>query len=249
MAVVEGKNAVLEALKGDRVVREVLLAAGARRDDRLDEIWNLAAERGITIRTVNRRELDTMSVRGAHQGVVARLQPFRFKDLAEVIDDLGASEGVLVVVADGVTDPQNLGAMIRTSEAAGAAALIVGKHRSARITAATVKAAAGATEHLPIIRATNIAAALDALKTAGFWVFGTDDKAETDLWDVDLAGRAALVFGSEGSGLGRLVRERCDFLVKIPVLGRVGSLNVSAATAVAVYEAVRQRRTRKRSQS
>lgn len=246
MAVVEGKNAVIEALKGDRTVTEILLAAGSRRDERLDEIWDLAAKQGITIRTVNRRELDAMSVRGAHQGIVARLQPFHFKDLGEIIDGLGAAEDAIVVVADGVTDPQNLGAMIRTCEAAGAAAFVIGKHRSAHITAVTVKAAAGATEHLPIVQATNVSAALDALKKAGFWVFGTDDEAETDLWDADLTGRAALAFGSEGKGLARLVRERCDVLLRIPVLGQVGSLNVSAATAVAVYEALRQRGIRSR---
>jgi len=237
MAVVEGKNAVLEALKGDRDVQEILLAAGSRRDERLDEIWSLAAARGVTIRTVNRRELDTMSVRGAHQGVVARLQPFHFKDLAEIIEAIVPAENALIVVADGVTDPQNMGAMIRTSEAAGAVALVIGRHRSANITAATAKAAAGATEHLPIVQATNISSALDALKKAGFWVFGTEDKAEMDVWDADLKGRAALVFGSEGSGLSRLVREHCDFLLRIPVVGQVGSLNVAAATAIKIGRA------------
>lgn len=244
MAVVEGKNSVLEALKGDRTIKEILLAAGLRRDERLDEIWELAAEQGITIRTVSRGELDAMSVRGAHQGVVARIEPFHYASFADIVERLDGVQNAIVAVADSVTDPQNLGSMIRTCEAAGVAALVIGKRRSAHIGAATVKASAGATEHLPIAQVANISAALDVLKDAGFWITGTADDADRQLWDVDLTGKAGLVFGSEGKGLARLVRERCDHLVRIPVAGRVGSLNVSVATAVTVYEAVRQQAAR-----
>lgn len=223
---------------------EIFLAANLRPDTRLDEVKRLAASLDVPIRTVDRRELDKMSVRGAHQGVVARLEAFRYADLDEVLEGVGASETAIVVVADEITDPQNLGSMIRTCEVAGVAALVVGKHRSAHVTPATVKAAAGATEHLPIVEVTNSVQALDKLKEAGFWIAGTADDAELELWDVDLAGKIGLVFGSEGRGLGRLVRERCDWLVRIPAFGRIDSLNVSAATAVVVYEAIRQQRAK-----
>lgn len=233
---------MIEALRGGRSIKEILLATGLRRDPRIDDIFNLAAEQGVTIRTVNRRELDTMSVRGAHQGVVARIEPFHYAALHDVIETVRESEEALVVLADGITDPQNLGSMIRTCEVAGAAALIVGRHRSARVGPAAVKAAAGATEHLPIVQATNLPAAIETLQGAGFWVTGLAPEGDAELWGADLTGKVTLVLGSEGGGLSRLVRERCDRLVRIPVRGRVGSLNVAAATAVAVCEVVRQQR-------
>ena len=241
MAVVEGRNAVLEALKGERSIDEIVIATGLRSDDRLDQIWRLAGEQGVTIRTVNRHDLDTMSARGAHQGVVARLEPFHYASLAQVIDSTRDATDALIVVADGVTDPQNLGSMARTCEVAGAAALVIGKHRSGQVGATMVKTSAGATEHLSIVQATNISAALEALKEAGFWITGTADDAPGQLWDADFTGKVGLAFGSEGKGLSRLVRERCDRLVRIPIVGRVESLNVAAATAVVVYETVRQR--------
>lgn len=246
MAVVEGRNAVLEALKGDRCVKEIVLAAGLRADERLEDIWRLAAEQGITVRTVNRKELDTMSQRGAHQGVVARLEPFHYANLAGVVEAACKAQHAIIVVADSVTDPQNLGSMIRTCDVAGAAALVIGKHRSAHVNSTTVKASAGAAEHLPIVQVTNISLALDALKDAGFWITGTAGDATVELWDADLTGKVGLVFGSEGKGLSRLVRERCDRLVRVPTHGHIESLNVSAATAVTVYEAVRQQRAARR---
>lgn len=242
MAVVEGKNAVLEALKGRRCIKEILLATGLRADARLDKIWELAAEQGVTVRTVGRHELGPLSTRGAHQGVVARLEPFRFADLDVALQSTQHMARAIIVIADGITDPQNLGSVIRTCEVAGAKALVMGRHRSAHIGAATVKASAGATEHLAIVQATNLSVAIDALKDAGFWITGAAGDAELELWDADLTGRVGLVLGSEGKGLSRLVRERCDRLVRIPVFGRVESLNVSAAASVVLYEAVRQQR-------
>lgn len=242
MAVVEGKNAVLEALRGGRTVKGIFIADNLRPDSRLDEIGSLAAEQDVSIRIVPRRELDSMSVRGAHQGVVARMESFRYANLDEILASISTGEPAVIVVADGVTDPQNLGSMIRTCEVAGAAALVVAKRRSAHVGAATAKAAAGAAEHLPVARVTNLVATLDRLKDAGFWIAGAADDADLQMWEADLSGRVALVFGSEGKGLGRLVRERCDWIIRVPTFGRIGSLNVAAATAVILYEVVRQQR-------
>ncbi|RJQ52617.1 MAG: 23S rRNA (guanosine(2251)-2'-O)-methyltransferase RlmB [Actinobacteria bacterium] len=242
MSTIEGKNAVLEALRGGRRVRELLVAESVRNDARIAQIASLAASAGVTVRFVGRHELDRLSLRGAHQGVAAVAEPVRYVQMEELLARVAGATRALIVVADGITDPQNVGAMIRTCEAAGVAGFVLGKHRSAFLGAAAEKAAAGALAYLPIVQVTNISTSLDKLKEAGFWVTGAAGDGDIDLWNADLGARTVLVMGSEGKGLSRLVRRHCDIVVRIPVAGNIQSLNVSAATAVLVYEALRQQR-------
>ena len=194
------------------------------------------------ISEVDRHKLDAMSVTHAHQGVIA-VAALREYDTLESILALAESRGEkpLVVVCDEIADPHNLGAIIRTAEAAGAHGIIIPKHRSAGVTAIVEKTSAGAVEHVAVARVPNLSAALEKLKKAGLWVFGTAAEGDRSLWEADLAEGAVIVIGSEGSGMSRMTRESCDFLVSIPMKGKVSSLNASAAAAVVLYEAVRQR--------
>ncbi len=236
----EGRNAVAELLASGRGVKRLFLLQGARHGDPLDSLRSAARERGIPVDEVGRRELDGMSERGSHQGVVALVEPFRYSDLERV---LGASEpkgSSLIIVLDHVTDPGNLGAVVRTAEVVGADGVVIPKVRAAAMTPSAMKAAAGAAEHVPICREPNIARCLSRLKEAGYWVAGASEKAATAVWDAPLEGRIALVMGAEGSGLARLTERECDLLVSLPVRGRISSLNVSAATAVLAYEWLRR---------
>ncbi len=238
--VIEGRNAVLEALRSGMRLEGVMIAEGLRHDEGIDEIRRLAVEAGVPVRSAPREKLDRLSARGAHQGVVASAAPFGYAGLAEVLRSTSGSQRSLVVVLDHVTDPGNLGAVIRSVEVAGGDAVVIPKDRAASIGPVAHKASAGATAHLPIVQVGNIARALADLKDAGYWVAGADERGDQDLWHAPLNGRLVLVLGAEGSGLARLTRERCDFLVCIPVAGRVSSLNVAQATSVLAFEWVRQ---------
>lgn len=238
-ALIEGRNAVLEALRAGVPVSAVLVAGGAEGAP-VDEIRRLAASRGVPVRTLSRRELDGRSVRGAHQGVMAEALPFSYTPLAEVLDRVGEREESLVVVLDHITDEGNLGAVARSAEVAGADALVIPKARSAAVGPAAHKTSAGALAHLPVVREPNVVRALEKLKEAGYWVAGATGSASTSLWDAPLEGRLALVVGSEGQGIARLVEKACDFTVRIPVSGRVDSLNVAQAATVLAFEWVRR---------
>ncbi len=240
MAAIEGRNAVREALRGGVPVQRILLADGLKPDDTVDEIVRLAGEHGLKLDRVSRRELDRLSERGSHQGVIAQTAPFEFTPLEQVIAATADSTRALVVALDHVTDPGNLGAIVRTAEVAGAAGVVVPERRSAAITPAAYKSAAGAFAHLPVVQETNLVRALGKLKDAGFWVAGADGHAEQLAWDAPLEGKLVLVLGAEGAGLSRLAREACDFLVKLPQAGHVDSLNVAQAGAVLMYEWVRR---------
>jgi 23S rRNA (guanosine2251-2'-O)-methyltransferase len=237
---IEGRNAVREALRAGVPLKRVLLAEGLKPDRGVDETVRLAEDAGIPVVHAPRRELDKLSERGAHQGVIAEAAPFRFTPLEQVIASVTDAERALVIALDHVTDPGNLGAVVRTAEVAGAEAVVVPERRSAAVTPAAYKAAAGAFAYLPVVRETNLVRALGTLKDAGFWVAGADGGAEQTVWDAPLDGKLVLVMGAEGEGLSRLVREACDFLVRLPQVGRVGSLNVAQATAVLTYEWVRR---------
>jgi len=237
---IEGRNAVLEALRAGLTLERVAIADGLRSDPVLDEIRELADRAGIRVETVARPALDRQSARGAHQGVIATARPFHYTELAEVMGATAGRERSLVIVLDHVTDPGNLGAVVRSAEVAGADAVIIPKDRSASVGPVAHKASAGATAYLPVVQVSNLARALQELKDAEYWVAGADERGEQDLWDAPLTGRLALVMGAEGGGLARLTRERCDFLVRIPVAGRVSSLNVAQATTVLAFEWVRR---------
>ncbi|MRS12920.1 MAG: 23S rRNA (guanosine(2251)-2'-O)-methyltransferase RlmB [Actinobacteria bacterium] len=237
---IEGRNAVVEALRSGLPLDRVMIAEGSKPDAVIEEIRRLAADSGVEVERVSRHDLDKRSPRGAHQGVAAIGRPFPYAELGDVLRDRVGKVASLVVVLDHVTDPGNLGAVIRSVEVAGGDAVVIPRDRAASVSSVVHKASAGAASHLPVVRVGNVAQALETLKQAGYWVAGADERAEQSLWRAPLAGRIALVLGAEGSGLARLTRERCDFLVAIPVSGRVSSLNVAQAASVLAFEWVRQ---------
>lgn len=239
--IIEGRNAVLEALRAGRAIDKLYIARG-ETDRALGHIAGLARERGIAVSDCDRRKLDAMSVTKAHQGVIAVCALRSYASLDDILA-VAAERGEepFVVVCDEISDPHNLGAIIRSAECAGAHGVIIPKRRSAGLTAIVDKTSAGAAEHLPVARVPNLPSALEELKRRGVWIYGTAAEGSSPMWSTDLTGSLCLVIGSEGDGIGRLVREKCDFLVSIPLLGRVSSLNASAAAAVLLYEALRQR--------
>lgn len=239
-----GINPVLEALRAGRPVQRLLIAEQRRHDRGVNEILKLARERCIEVRAVPRDELSRAAANAAHQGVVAYAASRVYSSLDEILK-LPAQKGepALLLVLDGVEDPRNLGAILRTADAAGVHGVIIPDRRAAGLTETVAKASAGALEYVPVVKVVNIANTLEDLKEAGLWVAGADAGGEMAYWDADLLGPTALVLGGEGKGVRRLVREKCDYVVSIPLLGRISSLNVSAAAAILLYEAVRQRRS------
>ena len=239
--VIEGRNAVTEAIRAGVAIDKIYLLKG-EGDSALGHIASAAREQGVVVVNTDRRKLDAMSRTHAHQGVIALAA---VREYASVDDILAAAraknEPPLIVVCDELSDPHNLGAVIRTADAAGAHGVIIPKRRSAGLTAVVGKTSAGAVAHVPVARVPNLPALLKELKEAGVWVFGTAAEGTSTLYQADLKGPAAIVIGSEGDGMGRLVRENCDFIVSIPMRGKINSLNASAAAAVLLYEAVRQR--------
>ena len=239
--IIEGRNAVLEALRAGTPVDKIFLARG-ETDAALAHIAASARDRGVVVVECDRRKLDFMSRTHAHQGVIAQAA---VREYASVDDILAAAREKgnppLVVVCDELSDPHNLGAVIRTAECAGAHGVIIPKRRSAGLTAVVAKTSAGAVSHLPVARVPNLTACLKELKEEGLWVFGADAAGDRILYEADLKGPAAIVIGSEGDGMSRLVAQTCDVLVRIPMKGKLNSLNASAAAAILLYEAVRQR--------
>ena len=239
---IEGRNAVTEALRAGRPIDKIFIARGDT-DRTLGHIVAKAKEAGIVVAEADRRKLDAMSATGAHQGVVALAAVREYcmvDDILALAQERG--EDPFVIVCDEIADPHNLGAILRTAECAGVHGVIIPKRRSAGLTAVVDKASAGAAEHMLVARVPNIPAALKELKEHGLWVYGTAADANGALWKTDMKGPICLVIGSEGFGMGRLVAESCDFTVSIPLLGKVTSLNASAAAAVMIYEVLRQRR-------
>jgi 23S rRNA (guanosine2251-2'-O)-methyltransferase len=236
--IVYGVNPVLEALRAGRV-RE--LRVGERSGSRFRQLIDLAGERGVRIRRVPSVALDRDSRGGVHQGVIAVVDDVPGYDVEQLVR--GANGPPLLVVLDGIEDPHNLGAILRTVDAAGADGVVVQHRRSATLGGAAAKASAGAVAHVRIAEVVNVARAVEQLKESGVWTVGLAAEGKMTYDSVDFTGPTAIVLGGEGAGLRRLVRERCDYLVSIPMLGHVESLNVSVAAAVTLYEAVRQRRS------
>ncbi|MBA3662474.1 MAG: 23S rRNA (guanosine(2251)-2'-O)-methyltransferase RlmB [Gammaproteobacteria bacterium] len=214
-----------------------------RRDDKTQRLAQLSQKQGIAISYVSRDVLDSMTKDGNHQGIAALCKPMRMLNENNIEEILQAApQPALILVLDGVQDPHNLGAIFRTADATGVAAIIAPKDNAVSITPTVTKVASGAVASVPFIQVTNLVRTLEILKTAGFWIYGTDDAVKETLYDLKLQGSIALVLGAEGKGLRRLTREHCDVLVNIPMLGRISSLNVSVAAGVCLYEIVRQRR-------
>ena len=239
--IIEGRNAVTEALRAGVAIDKIFIARG-ETDSALGHIASTAREKGIVVVDADRRKLDAMSRTHAHQGVIALAAVREYVSVESILQSAAdRGEAPLIVVCDEISDPHNLGAIIRTAECAGAHGVVIPKRRSAGLTAVVAKTSAGAVAHMPVARVPNIPALLKDLKKQGVWVFGTAAEGTTELYRPDLRGPAAIVIGSEGDGMTRLAMENCDFLVSIPMRGKLNSLNASAAAAILLYEAVRQR--------
>ncbi|MDD7651443.1 MAG: 23S rRNA (guanosine(2251)-2'-O)-methyltransferase RlmB [Candidatus Faecousia sp.] len=238
----EGRNAVQEALRSGRALDKVFIAAGDT-DRNLSRLAGEARQAGAVVVPVDRRKLDQMSVTHAHQGIIAQAAAHTYATLDEVLEAARAKgEAPLLVVCDELSDPHNLGAILRSAECAGAHGVVIPKRRSVGLTPVVAKASAGAVEYMPVVRVANIPTALKELQEKGVWVYGTAADGEKELYEADLRGPTAIVIGNEGEGMGRLVRQTCDVLVRVPMKGRISSLNASATAAILLYEAVRQRR-------
>lgn len=238
---IEGRNAVMEALRAGTAIDKIFAAQGGAGHT-LGHIIFQAKKAGVVVVECDRRKLDAMSRTHSHQGIIAVAAAQRYaavEDILQAASDRG--EAPLVVVCDEISDPHNLGAIIRTAECAGAHGVVIPKRRSAGLTAVVSKTSAGAVSYLPVARVPNIPALLKDLQKKGLWIFGAAAGGDKPLYEADLRSPAAIVIGSEGDGMSRLVREGCDFLVSIPMKGHIDSLNASAAAAVLLYEALRQR--------
>ncbi len=238
---IEGRNAVTEALRAGRNIDKIYIAKG-EVDKTLGHIASRAREMGIVVVEADRRKLDSMSVTHAHQGVVALAAVREYSsidDILRIAEERG--EEPFVIVCDEISDPHNLGAIIRTAECVGVHGIVIPKRRSAGLTSIVGKTSAGAVEHMAVARVSNLTAAIKELKERGLWVYGTAADAPAGMWQTNLTGPICVVIGSEGDGMGRLVTENCDVLVSIPMHGKVNSLNASAAASILMYEVLRQR--------
>jgi 23S rRNA (guanosine2251-2'-O)-methyltransferase len=231
---VEGRNPVLEAIRSNRTIEKILIARGTGEGS-IREIIGKAREKGIVIQEVDRQRLDEISDSNAHQGVIAYVTPYEYVEVEDLIkraEDKG--ESPFIVILDEITDPHNLGAIIRTAECCGAHGIVIPKRRSVGLSPAAIKASAGAVEYLPVAKVTNLVSTLELLKKQGFWIAGADTEGNSYTAQ-DLTGPIALVVGSEGKGIGRLIKEKCDFLVSIPIKGNIDSLNASVAAGILMY--------------
>lgn len=238
---IEGRNAVNEALRAERPLDKIFIAKGDT-DAALARIVAKAKEAGTVVVETDRHRLDAMSVTGAHQGVIAVAAVKEYvsiEDILKIAEERG--EDPFIIVCDEISDAHNLGAIIRTAETAGAHGVIIPKRRSAGIGAIISKTSAGAIEYMAVARVPNISAAIQELKNHGVWVYGTTADGDSSLWETDMKGPIAIVIGSEGDGMTRLVTENCDFKLSIPMMGKISSLNASASAAIVIYEVVRQR--------
>lgn len=238
---VEGRNAVLEALRSGRPLNKIFIARGIRPAF-LAQLQQLARKRGVVVQEVDRKRLDEMAVTRNHQGVIAQAMPKEYvclEDILAIARD--RQEDPFLLLLDGIEDPYNLGALLRTAEAAGVHGVVIPKRRAAGLTAAVARASAGAVEYVAVARVPNLAQCIEELKSLSIWVVGSDPQGKDLYAGVDLTGPIAIVIGGEGHGIHRLVKEKCDFLVRLPMRGRISSLNASVAGSLVLYEVVRQR--------
>ncbi|MTI69879.1 MAG: 23S rRNA (guanosine(2251)-2'-O)-methyltransferase RlmB [Firmicutes bacterium] len=238
---VEGRNPVIETLKSGRDIEKIIIAKGTNKGS-INKIIGMAKKRKIVLQYVPKSKLDSMSKTKSHQGVMALVAAYKYKTIDDILKLAEKrNEDPFVIILDEIEDPHNLGSIIRTAEGAGAHGVIIPKRRSAGLTATVAKTSAGAVEYLPVAKVTNISATIEELKEKGLWIYGTDMDGDSYYYQQELRGPIGIVIGSEGSGMNRLVKEKCDFLVKIPMKGKVSSLNASVAASVIMYEILRQR--------
>jgi len=237
----EGRNALTEALRSGRTIDKVFIASG-ETDRGLQRLAAEAKEAGAVVVPVDRRKLDAMSDTRAHQGVIALAAARAYYSIDDILQEAAdRGQAPLIVICDELSDPHNLGAILRSAECAGAHGVIIPKRRSVGLTAVVAKSSAGAVEYMKVAKVTNINAAITELKEKGVWIFGTAAEGSIPMYQADLTGPTAIVIGSEGQGMSRLVEKNCDVTVHIPMKGRITSLNASAAASILLYEAVRQR--------
>lgn len=243
--IIYGRNPILEAINAGHEINKLLVLEGSK-DKNLQKVINAARDKKILIQFVERKLMDKISEGENHQGVIAYVSPYHYYELEELIQlAKEKNEEPLLIICDEITDPHNLGSIIRTANAVGAHGVIIPKRRSAAINQTVVKTSCGAVEYVPVARVTNITQAIKQLQNLGIWVVGTDMDAPL-YYEANLTGNIAIVIGNEGEGISRLVKESCDLMVSLPMLGQVSSLNAAVAGSIVMYEAIRQRQIKKK---
>ena len=236
-----GRNSVLEAIKSDRPLNKILIAKGDRQGS-IKSIIGLAREKGINIQEADAAKLDNLAGGMRHQGVLAFAAPVEYAEIEDIFEKAAAkNEEPFIVLLDGINDPHNVGAILRTADAAGVHGVLIPKRRSCPLTAAVTRTSAGAVEYVPVARIGNVAQTINSLKKCGMWIVGTDTEGSDAYFKQELDGPILLIIGSEGEGMGRLTKELCDILIRIPMRGRITSLNASVAASLLMYEVLRQR--------
>lgn len=239
-----GRNAVIEALKSDRTIECVYVSKGDLEGS-IKVALGLAKDRGVVIKEADRRKLDTMCDRLNHQGIVARVTPFKYCEVNDILEDAKRKEQQpFIVILDEIEDPHNLGSIIRTAELCGVHGIIIPKRRNVGVTSTVYKCSAGAIEHMKIAKVTNINTTIDMLKEQGIWIYGADIDGKDYSYNTDFSGPCALIIGSEGKGISNLTLKKCDLLVKIPMIGKINSLNASVAGGIMMYEVLKGRLTK-----
>jgi 23S rRNA (guanosine2251-2'-O)-methyltransferase len=242
-----GVNSIMEALRGKRKVHKIYVQEG-RAGKKVEELLRLAQKKGIYCQYVDKQRLDGIYTSANHQGIVAQVDSYEYSGVDEILEQAALSgQEPFILILDGIEDPQNLGSIIRTAECAGVHGIIIPQHSSAEVTAAVARASAGAVEHIRIARETNLVNCIKHLQEQGLWVVGASMDGSVEYFNCQLPSPTAIVIGGEGSGIRRLVRQNCDLLVKIPMLGRISSLNASVAAGLIIYEVLRQRQSREKS--
>lgn len=238
---IEGRNAVIEALKSDRTIEQILIAKGDMEGS-IHVVLGLAKDKGIVIKEVDRKKLDQMSETKAHQGVIAVVTPYTYFEVDDILE-YAESKGQkpFIIILDEIEDPHNFGSIIRTAEICGAHGIIIPKRRNVGVTPTVYKSSAGAVEHMKIAKVTNLNAAIESLKEKGIWIYGADMDGEDYCFNVNFSGAVALIIGSEGRGISKLTKEKCDVLVKVPMVGQITSLNAAVAGGILMYEILKQK--------
>ena len=240
MATIEGRNPVIEAIKNDRQIDKIMIANSAKEGS-IKKIIGMAKDKNIVVQYVDRNKLDEISTSHSHQGVIANVSEYKYYDLDEIIQIArDKNEDPFIIILDEITDPHNLGSIIRTADAVGAHGVVIPKRRSVQITPVVAKASAGAVEYVPVCKVTNIVNTINTLKEQGLWIAAADMDGQ-DFYKQNLSGPIGVVIGSEGFGISRLVKQNCDYIVKMPMVGNVTSLNASVAGGILLYETFRQR--------
>ena len=241
---VEGRNAVIELLESGRDINKIFISNGEKHGS-INKIIKMAKQRKVLITEVNKTKLKEMAKTENYQGVIAIVPPFEYCDIDDILEESKKrNEDPFIVILDGIEDPHNLGSIIRTSETAGVHGIIIPKRRAASVNSTVAKVSAGAVEYMKIARVNNLTEAIKYLKDKGIWICGTDISTDTYYDKLDFTGPIAIIIGSEGFGMSRLVKENCDFLVKIPMKGNITSLNASVSAGIVIYEAVKQKKNK-----